>query len=112
MTQIESEGEWFAALPDRSKLLFLVVLCNGLTIAGRNSYEPQTDRLERPEQLRKINEIQHRVSACMRNLLTGHVSISFEQSIVKWVLAQTDAEFGRLMSWTWHAAKERMSNAA
>jgi len=46
----------------------------------------------------------------MRDLLAGHASI--EQSIAKWVLAQTDAELGGLMSWAWRAAKDRVSNAA
>jgi len=110
MAQIEFEGEWFAVLPERPKLMFLVFLCHELTIAGRNSYEPQTDSLKKPDQLRKINEIQHRVSGCMRDLLAGHASI--EQSIAKWVLAQTDAELGGLMSWAWRAAKDRVSNAA
>jgi hypothetical protein len=112
MSHIDSEGEWLVALPERLKLVFLASLSHQLTIAGRNSYEVGTEMLKKPEQLRKVNEIQHRVSACMRELLSGHSSVSFQQSIAGWVLRQTDEEFRNLMSWAWRRAKEPVSNAA
>jgi hypothetical protein len=112
MTQFEFEGEWLAALPERSKLLFLASLSHALTVAGRNSYEAQTEALEKPEQLRRINEIQHRVSACMRELIAGQASASFQQSIARWVLEQRDTELRELMEWAWQTTKERALNEA
>ena len=112
MPQFEVEGEWLASLPANSKLLFLALLSHALTVAGRNSYQAQTEELEKPAQLRRVNEIQHRVSACLRELLTGQSSISFQQSIATWVLEQPDEEFQGLMAWVWCTAKEQLSNAA
>jgi len=53
-------------LETRSKTLFLATLMHELTIAGRNSYRVQSEELDKPSQLRKVNEIQHRVAACLR----------------------------------------------
>jgi hypothetical protein len=108
MSDIDSEGAWLVGLDDESKILFLATLGHTLTIAGRNSYAPKNDGLANPAQLRRINEIQHRVLACLRELLVGTSSIGFQRSIAEWVLHQTDAELQELMSWAWQSTKEHM----
>ncbi|WP_325399050.1 hypothetical protein [Undibacterium sp.] len=105
MAPHELEGEWLAALPTQKKMLFLASLSHELTIAGRSSYKPQTEELEKPSRLRRINEIQHRVASCLCQLITGQMS--FEKSIAHWVLQQDDEEFADLLSWSWEHAKER-----
>lgn len=42
-----------------------------LTIAARSTYIPGSDGVAAPEQLRAFNEIQHRVSSCLLELLEG-----------------------------------------
>lgn len=110
-TMFESEGKWLSALQDSSKILFLASLSHELIIAGRSSYEVQSNRLEKPKQLRRINEIQHRVSAYMLQLLVGKPNIEFPQSIARLVLDQKDINFQKLMSWTWQFTKDRIDHA-
>lgn len=102
---IQAEGRWLVSLETRSKTLFLVTLMHELTIVGRSSYRPQTDELEKPSQLRMVNEIQHRVAACLRDLLSGQANESFQESVAGWVLDQQDAELQGLLSGAWSKAK-------
>jgi hypothetical protein len=107
MTSIESEGQWLVDLPVARKALFLTALMHALTIAGRGSYRPRTEELDKPAQLRAINEIQHRVSACLHQLLVGTGDSGFQQSIAGWVLGQGDDELRPLLVWAWRDAKAR-----
>jgi len=109
MTLIDEEGAWFAALADRQKLRFLSVLGHELTVVGRNSYRPQTEELDKPAQLRRVNEVQHRVLACLAQLLAGTCAPSFQRSIAEVVLQQSDAELRQLMAYAWSFAKERLA---
>ena len=109
---VESEGEWFIALSERLKLIFLAQLSHSLTVAARESYEIGTERLVKPELLRKVNEFQHRISSCMLYVLSGTSITSFERLIASHALGQSDASFLHLASWAWQKAKERVSAAA
>ncbi|MBK8507234.1 MAG: hypothetical protein IPL51_00870 [Candidatus Competibacteraceae bacterium] len=106
---IEAEGRWLVLLETRSKTLFLATLMHELTIAGRNSYRVQSEELDKPSQLRKVNEIQHRVAACLRQILSGEDNESFQESIAAWVLEQQDSELQGLMSYAWSNAKNKTS---
>jgi hypothetical protein len=108
MTRIDSEAEWFVGLALDNKLRFLARLSFEITIAGRNSYEAGTDELTNPPQLRRVNEIQHRVTACLSQLLTGTCSDGFEQSIATWVLAERDSELRHFLEACWSDAKMRL----
>jgi hypothetical protein len=112
MSAADAEGDWMSSLDSATKARFLASLSHALTIAGRAaSYEAQGDGLTRPEVLRSINEIQHRVSACLSQLLSGDHSESFERSIAVWVLDTPDAE---LRAWTrraWQDAKSQVQRA-
>jgi hypothetical protein len=112
MNVVEFEGEWLASLSERPKLIFLASLSHSLTIAGRDSYVPQSEALEKPEQLRKVNEIQHRVSACMLEVLAGGSNLSFQRSIAALVLAHSDAALVKPMHRAWASAKERACDDA
>jgi hypothetical protein len=45
-----------------------------LTIAARDTYIPGTNDIASPQQLRAYNEMQHRVSACLCELLDGRTT--------------------------------------
>ena len=106
---LEAEGEWLVAQGEKGKALFLATLIHAITIVGRNSYQPQTEELEKPSQLRNINEIQHRVAACLRQILSGQANEGFERSMAAWVLAQQDTELRDLMSKAWNDAKSKVT---
>lgn len=108
----QAEGRWLVSLESRSKTVFLVTLMHELTIVGRSSYRPQSDELDKPWQLRKVNEIQHRVAACLRELLSGQGNESFQASVAAWVLDQQDTELQCLLSGAWSNAKHETSGAA
>jgi len=112
MAEYEVQGEWLESLPSKHQVLFLTALSHSLTVAGRDSYVPQTEELEHPTHLRRINEIQHRVAACTYELLVNVSTESFRRSIAQLVLDQSDQRLLENMQWAWRTAKERVSIAA
>ena len=112
MSAVEAEGQWMASLDAGAKARFLASLSHELTIAGRAaSYELGTDGLTRPELLRHVNEIQHRVSACLSQLLCGQGNESFERSIAKWVLEAPNSDLRGWTSRAWQDAKSYAQRA-
>ena len=112
MSAVEAEAQWMASLDPGTRARFLASLSHELTIAGRAaSYEVGTDGLTRPELLRHVNEIQHRVSACLSQLVRGEGSESFERSIAKWVLEAPDSELRGWTSRAWQDAKSHARRA-
>ena len=101
MTTVATETEWVESLAQDFAIRFLARLSWEITIAGRNSYEAGTDELANPRQLRRVNEIQHRVTACLSQLLEGTCPEGFTQSIAKWILAEPDDELRSLLQWSW-----------
>lgn len=110
MLNVEQEGEWLADLPEQQKFLFLSTLGHELTIVGRNSYKPQTEELEKPAQLRRVNEAQHRVLACLVQSLRGTCERGFQQSIATQVLLQEDQELRNLMSYAWERTRAHLAS--
>ncbi len=100
------ERAWVAHLSEPSKHIFLAVLGHELTIAARNSYRAGTEELDKPRQLRQINEVQHRVLACLSQSLSGHCDSSFQEAIADYVLNQEDLELAQLLGYAWSRAKE------
>lgn len=99
------QGDWLAGLPCERKLLFLSALAHQLTVVGRYSYRPRTEELDRPWQLRSINEVQHRVLACLVQIQKGNAPPGFQESIAALTLNHQDAELRELMRQAWHWAK-------
>lgn len=100
-----TDGEWVAGLEAGAKLRFLVRLSCELTIVGRDSYEVGGEGLTNPRHLRRINEIQHRVSACLDQLLSGCCPKGFDTSIAEWVLGERDPALNSLLKYGWRQAK-------
>ncbi len=108
MVTVEAEGDWLASLDREAKVLFLAKLGHSFTVAGRNSYTVQGEGLDQPTQLRHINEIQHRVLACLVEVLKNESTTCFQHSIAGWVLEQADPEIRNLGLWAWRVAKEQV----
>ncbi len=100
-----------ASLDPNTKARFLASLTYELTLAGRDSYVVQGDGLAMPELLRGINEIQHRVSACLSQLLSGEANTSFERSIAAWVLTSSNEKVRDWGVTAWNTAKGRIGRA-
>jgi hypothetical protein len=50
---------------------FLINLANELTVAARSTYRPACDEVQAPEELRRYNEVMHRILANLRDTLYG-----------------------------------------
>jgi len=109
MPDIASEAAWITQLPFESQLRFLARLSFELTVAGRNSYEAGTEELTHPRQLRRVNEVQHRVTACLSQLLNNTCPDGFLSSMPNIVLATEDEELNEIHWWCWSGAKARLS---
>jgi hypothetical protein len=57
MAEYEVQDEWLESLPSLHQIIFLTALGHALTVVGRDSYVPQSEELEYPAHLRRINEI-------------------------------------------------------
>jgi hypothetical protein len=101
MTAVSAETEWIENLTPDFAVRFLARLSWEITIVGRNSYAAGTDELADPRQLRRVNEILHRVTACLSQLLERTCSDEFVQSIATWVLAEQDEELRSLLQRSW-----------
>ena len=107
---LDDEADWLVALDPSTKAKFLAALAYCLTVLGRDSYDPDTKGVFHPECLRQVNEIQNRVLAALRDLLTGEGNISFEHTIAQWVLRPSHPPDLRWQSvLAWEAAKNFIS---
>jgi len=107
MLTISEETAWVDGLSLEFQLRFLARLSFELTIVGRSSYEAGTDDLEHPQQLRKVNEIQHRVTACLSQLLDGTCPDGFVGSVAARVLTNQNSDLDGWLQRGWSEAKRR-----
>ena len=107
MQIVSDEAAWISALPLECQLRFLARLSFELTVAGRASYEVGTDDLTHPRQLRRVNEIQHRVAACLSQLLDNTCPEGFVASMASLVLRSRESELDQLLQRGWKEAKWR-----
>jgi hypothetical protein len=63
MTKVFDPVQLFSSLSTNDQIRFLARFGWELTIAGRDTYVPQTEALRYPARLRAINEVQHRILA-------------------------------------------------
>lgn len=106
MTTLQAQKDWIANLPQQVAVSFLARLSWEITIAGRNSYEAGTNELTNPRQLRRVNEIQHRVTACLSQLLEHTCRDGFVVAIAQLVLAEEDVELRGILQGSWLQARE------
>jgi hypothetical protein len=106
MLSPEAEGKWLASLQSDDRLLFLATLAHQLTVAGRDSYRPGTGDLRKPQLLRKVNEVLHRVTAWLRSELKKPGAPDFHEALGLIVLDRSDLELAELTNWAWSDAKD------
>ena len=112
MSFIAEEADWIGSITPDQKIRFLARLSFEITIAARHTYEAGTDDLTNPRQLRRINEILHRVTACLSQLLAGTCKDGFDRSMPEWVLSEQDVELRHILEWTWGRAKRHVGNSS
>lgn len=75
---------------------FLARLMHELTVLARDSYEVGQDGLTNPQRMRRINELQHRVSANLCALLRGDSQRFPDDVLIRIILEHPDdKELGR-----------------
>ena len=93
--KVEEIKDLFSDLSDIEKANFLARLAFELTIVARETYEVGTDNLEFPQEMRIINEIQHRIlnylSALLKNATDKNKFNSYGKEVL-WsvILEQSD----------------------
>jgi hypothetical protein len=80
----------FSSYHLKEKEEFLAHLAYELTIIARDSYEAGENGLTNPRRVRRINEIQHRLSAFLWALLRNDSQRYPDEVLVRIVLEQTD----------------------
>ena len=78
----------FSALTIDAKVKLLVHFAHELTILARDTYERGTDSVAAPERLRVINEIQHRVTSFVDDLLNENNGRYPDEVLMKIILEQ------------------------
>src|SRR3954470_25018756 len=66
---IKEVADWATHFTLEQKVRLLARLSHELTIAARGTYVPGTEDIAAPRQIRAYNEMQHRVSTCLCELL-------------------------------------------
>jgi hypothetical protein len=79
-----------ARLSGEEKEEFLAHLMHELSIIARDSYEVGRDGLTNPQRVRRINEVQHPVSAFLCALLRGDTQRYADDVLLKIILENPD----------------------
>lgn len=66
---VEQATKWFLELPGKWQDRFIALLINRLTVAARETYEPQTEAVVAPTRLRHYNEMIHRSAGFLDDVL-------------------------------------------
>jgi hypothetical protein len=82
----------FSAYSIEEKKEFLAQMVYELTVVARGCYEAGAEGLTDPQRLRRINEVQHRVSAFLWALLRDDPRRYPDDVLIKIVLEQPDDE--------------------
>jgi hypothetical protein len=84
---IESEIRHFAELSSVDKARFLAHFMYELTLEGRNFYGPGGEQAIDPDKLRFINEIQHRITRFLEQILIDDPARSSDDILLRLLLA-------------------------
>jgi hypothetical protein len=88
--RVDDAIEIFVSYSSEDKEEFLAHLMHELTVIARDSYEVGQDGLTNPQRVRRINEVQHRVSAYLYALLRGDSQRYTDDVLVKIILEHPD----------------------
>lgn len=82
----------FSSYSAEEKKEFLAQLSYELTVVARGCYEVGTEELTEPRRLRRLNEVQHRVTAFLWALLRDDPKRYPDDVLIRIVLEQPDDE--------------------
>ena len=112
MLNPDAEGHWLSSLEGRERALFLAILAHELTVCGREAYQVGTEVLDKPGLLRFVNEIQHRVTACLRGELRDAGKTEFVEALGRIVLGQSDSDLADLTASAWTRGRRALGRPA
>ena len=112
MLNSDAEGRWLSSLQGRKRALFLAILAHELTVGGREAYEAGTEAQDKPGLLRSVNEIQHRVTACLRGELRDAGKMDFVEALGRIVLEQPDPDLAGLTACAWTRGRRALEQPA
>ncbi len=107
---VEAEARWLAELAARERARFLAHLAHRLTVAQRCLVYCDASAAERVEQLRQVNEVQHRVLDYLQHLLSGNEDTQWTRSVAAYVLMAADEEVRALCLQSWEDCKRYSRN--
>ncbi len=93
-----AEAAWLRELTAAGRVRFLAYLAHNLTITGR---------LARLEQLRSLNEIQHRIVGYISYALGPHEELAFLLTVAKYVLESSDQSLRDALVRDWALARRQ-----
>jgi hypothetical protein len=103
----------FSAYSFDEKKEFLAQLMYELTIVARFSYEEDGEGLTNPQRVRRVNEVQHRLSAFLGKLLREDTRRYPDELIVRMVLEHPgDDDLGQQMASAFESAHRVMTGVS
>jgi len=97
----QADVQWLRSLRVTERARFLTRLAHNLTVAGSALVLTSRSADARLEQLRQLNEIQHRLSSYISDALGSDEDLEWLPIVVKYVLEQPDAELRKAAIWAW-----------
>ncbi len=97
----KDEAQWVRSLPSSERGRFLACLSHNLTITGRVIALSTGDANLRLEQMRQLNEIQHRVSSYIGHMLGGDEDDRWLTVVTRYVLEPSDQELRKETVYAW-----------
>jgi hypothetical protein len=101
----------FSALTEEQQALVLAAYAHELTVLARDGYEAGTERLSDPLLLRRINEVQHRVTAAISSRLKNNKERYPDEVLID-IIAGGDDGLGKQLrssfrrAWRWALGAE------
>jgi hypothetical protein len=95
--------EKFSALTEEQQAQVLAAYAHELTVLAREGYEVGTERLSDPLLLRRLNEVQHRVTAAVFSRLNGSKE-RYPDDVLIGIIAGGDDGLGRRLRFSFRRA--------
>src|SRR5262245_31898578 len=105
---LEEASQWLAALDWRQRAYSLAILGHELTVVARVLAHSDASEGVRVEQLRQLNEIQHRVQGYLIHALGDDENTNWIRPVLAFVFMPDDPEVRRLATWAWEESARRL----
>jgi hypothetical protein len=102
----QGDLDWLHGLRASERARFLARLAHNLTISGRAVFLLPSPAETRLEQLRQLNEIQHRVTSYIGHALSTDEDLRWLPIVAKIVLEPPDADLRTATTWAWAQTRE------